>query len=583
MGHTIGIDLGTTNTVAAYFDGERVRIITSAEGSEATPSAVSYTPEGTLLVGAAAARNATVHPTRTILSVKRHMGTDWTITIDGNTYTPVDISAAILAKVAADAADRLGTPVTDAVITVPAYFTDAARQATLDAAEIAGLNVTRLINEPTAAILAYDLSRPGTVAVFDVGGGTYDVSVVNVDDGLVEVLATAGDAHCGGDDVDAALAGELQAEARRGGIDTAPPAVRARLLDAARDAKHTLSTAGSAHVSVPWLSEGQHLDTTISRARLDALAADFYARLDYPWRRALADSGLPGVDTVILVGGTTRIPAVAEHASRLAGRTARRDINPDTAVAVGAAIQAWKLSGDRYLPTTTGGGHDLVPAAAANLPAAADAVLVDVTGHSLGLDTDYGNMSVLIRRNTTIPTVASNIYTTVEDNQSAVIARIYQGEHSRVEHNIELGSFRLDGITPGPAGQAQIRVDFAIDADGVLDVAATDLATGATQSITLFGSGAYTDADIDDSRDRLNDQRTQAAQAALSTAAAADADHLCEQAETLARQAAGRARRKLDKAVAKVRAAQRRGTDLTGPVADLRAAIDTATGPLELT
>lgn len=476
MGRTVGIDLGTTNSVIAVMEAGEPVVIPNAEGSRTTPSVVGFTKTGERLVGAAAKRQAILNPDRTIMSIKRHMGTDYKVTIDGKVYTPEEISAMILQKLKADAETYLGDKVTDAVITVPAYFNDAQRTATKTAGEIAGLNVLRIINEPTAASLAYGLDKKEseTILVYDLGGGTFDVSVLEVGEGVFEVKATAGDTHLGGDDWDQRIVDYIADEFKKQeGIDlrTDRQALQ-RLREAAEKAKIELSTVVQTNISLPFITATQegpkHLDMTLTRAKFEELTADLAERTVGPFKRALSDAGITerDLDEIILVGGATRMPHIYELVKRLGGgKEPHKGVNPDEVVAVGAAIQAGVLSGQ-----------------------VKDVVLLDVTPLSLGIETLGGVFTKLIERNTTIPTRKSEIFTTAVDGQTDVEIHVLQGEREMAKDNKTLGRFHLVGIPPAPRGVPQIEVTFDIDANGIVNVSAKDKATGKEQSITITGS-----------------------------------------------------------------------------------------------
>jgi len=476
VGRTVGIDLGTTNSVVAVMEAGEPIVIPNAEGSRLTPSVVAFTKTGERLVGAPAKRQAILNPERTITSIKRKMGTDYKITIDNKTYTPEEISAMILQKLKTDAETYLGDKVTDAVITVPAYFNDAQRTATKTAGEIAGLNVLRIINEPTAASLAYGLDKKSseTILVYDLGGGTFDVSILEVGEGVFEVKATAGDTQLGGDDWDQRIVDYIADEFKKQeGIDlrTDRQALQ-RLREAAEKAKIELSTVVQTSISLPFITATQegpkHLDMTLTRAKFEELTADLAERTIGPFKRALSDAGLTEKDIqeIILVGGATRMPHIYELVKRLGGgKEPHKGVNPDEVVAIGAAIQAGVLSGQ-----------------------VKDVVLLDVTPLSLGIETLGGVFTKLIERNTTIPTRKSEIFTTAVDGQTDVEVHVLQGEREMAKDNKTLGRFHLVGIPPAPRGVPQIEVTFDIDANGIVNVSAKDLATGKAQSITITGS-----------------------------------------------------------------------------------------------
>ena len=484
MSKIIGIDLGTTNSCVAVMEGGEPVVIANAEGARTTPSVVGFTKTGERLVGQVAKRQAITNPDRTISSIKRKMGTNEKVTIDGKAYTPQEISAMILAKLKADAEAYLGEPVTEAVITVPAYFNDSQRQATKDAGTIAGLNVKRIINEPTAASLAYgvDKETDQKIMVYDLGGGTFDVSIIEMGDGVTEVLATNGDTHLGGDDFDQRII-DWMADAfqKENGIDLRQDKMAAqRLKEAAEKAKIELSSAMQSNINLPFITADatgpKHLDMTLSRAQFDALTADLVERTMTPVRKAMADAGLKASDLkkVLLVGGSTRIPAVQEAVKKEMGMDPFKGINPDECVAVGAAIQGGVLQGD-----------------------VKGLLLLDVTPLSLGIETLGGVCTKIIDRNTTIPTKKSQIFSTAADNQPSVEVNVLQGEREFARDNKSLGTFHLDGIAPAPRGVPQIEVTFDIDANGIVHVSAKDLGTGKEQSITITASTNMSKDDID--------------------------------------------------------------------------------------
>ena len=484
MSKIIGIDLGTTNSCVAVIEGGEPVVIANAEGARTTPSVVGFTKTGERLVGQVAKRQAITNPDRTISSIKRKMGTNEKVTIDGKAYTPQEISAMILAKLKADAEAYLGEPVTEAVITVPAYFNDSQRQATKDAGTIAGLNVKRIINEPTAASLAYgvDKETDQKIMVYDLGGGTFDVSIIEMGDGVTEVLATNGDTHLGGDDFDQRII-DWMADAfqKENGIDLRQDKMAAqRLKEAAEKAKIELSSAMQSNINLPFITADatgpKHLDMTLSRAQFDALTADLVERTMTPVRKAMADAGLKASDLkkVLLVGGSTRIPAVQEAVKKEMGMEPFKGINPDECVAVGAAIQGGVLQGD-----------------------VKGLLLLDVTPLSLGIETLGGVCTKFIDRNTTIPTKKSQIFSTAADNQPSVEVNVLQGEREFARDNKSLGTFHLDGIAPAPRGVPQIEVTFDIDANGIVHVSAKDLGTGKEQSITITASTNMSKEDID--------------------------------------------------------------------------------------
>lgn len=482
MSRIIGIDLGTTNSCMTYLEGGQPVVIPNAEGGRTTPSVVAF-KDGQRIVGEAAKRQAITNPDRTIISIKRHMGTDYKVNIDGKSYTPQEISAMILQKLKADAEAYFGEPVTKAVITVPAYFNDAQRQATKDAGRIAGLEVLRIINEPTAAALAYGLDKEDdqTILVYDLGGGTFDVSILELGDGIFEVKATAGDNRLGGDDFDQAimdwLIEEFKAET---GIDLRNDNMAMqRLKDAAEKAKKDLSSVLTTTISLPFIAADatgpKHLERELTRAKFEELTAHLVERTMGPVRQALQDAGLMpnDIDKVILVGGSTRIPAVQEAIKKFIGKEPHKGVNPDEVVAMGAAIQAGVLSGE-----------------------VKDVVLLDVTPLSLGIETLGGVFTKLIPRNTTIPTSKSQIFTTAADNQTSVTIRVAQGEREMFADNKFLGEFELSGIPPAPRGVPKIEVTFDIDANGIVNVSAKDLATGKSQKITITSGGGLSEEEI---------------------------------------------------------------------------------------
>ena len=485
MGKVIGIDLGTTNSCVAVLEGGDPVVITNAEGSRTTPSVVGFAKNGERLVGETAKRQAVTNPDRTIASIKRHMGEAYDISIDGNTYTPQDISAMILGKLKADAEAYLGETVTEAVITVPAYFTDSQKQATKDAGKIAGLDVKRIINEPTAAALAYGLDKDEAshkVLVYDLGGGTFDVSIMELGDGVFEVLATNGNNKLGGDDFDNKLLNYMADEfAKENGIDLrADKMAMQRLKEAAEKAKKELSSSQQANVNLPFITVGEngplHLTMDITRAKFDQLTADLVDMTIEPMRKAMADAGVTNSDIskVILVGGSTRIPAVQEAVKKITAKDPFKGINPDECVAIGAAIQAGVLTGEVN-----------------------DVLLLDVTPLSLSIETLGGVATKLIERNTTIPTKKSQIFSTAADNQTAVDIHVMQGERDMAADNVTLGRFQLSGIPPAPRGIPQIEVTFDIDANGIVNVSAKDMGTGKEQRITITSSTKLSDEEID--------------------------------------------------------------------------------------
>ena len=486
MGKVIGIDLGTTNSCVSVMEGGQPVVIVNSDGARTTPSVVGFAKTGERLIGEAAKRQAITNPDNTISSIKRHMGESYKVTIEGKSYSPQEISAMILQKLKADAESYLGEKVTEAVITVPAYFSDSQRQATKDAGKIAGLDVKRIINEPTAAALAYGLDneKEQKIMVYDLGGGTFDVSIIEIGDGVIEVLSTAGNNRLGGDDFDQKITDYMLADFKaKEGVDLSTDKMALqRLREAAEKAKKELSSATTTNINLPFITataEGpKHFDMNLTRAKFDELTRDLVDKTAEPVRRALSDAGLTSADLgqVLLVGGSTRIPAVQEEVKRLTGKEPSKSLNPDECVALGASVQGGKLAGDA---------------------GAGDILLLDVTPLSLSIETMGGVATRLIERNTTIPTKKSQIFSTAADNQTAVDINVVQGERQFAKDNKSLGQFRLDGIPPAPRGIPQIEVTFDIDANGIVNVSAKDLGTGKEQHITITAGSNMSDADID--------------------------------------------------------------------------------------